>query len=140
SLGDLFRLQDDVARRVVEALALPLGGGTPSPTPDAPRDARAYELFLRANELARTVDQLPAARDMYQRCLELDPRFAPAWARLGRAPRVIGKYIDASPASEARAEEALRRALAIQPRLTVAHKVSPQLPARIRDAPPPHGA
>jgi hypothetical protein len=27
SLGDLFRLQDDIARRVVEALSLPLVGG-----------------------------------------------------------------------------------------------------------------
>ncbi len=29
SLGDLFRLQDDIARRVAEALALPLGGRHP---------------------------------------------------------------------------------------------------------------
>ena len=59
SLGDLFRLQDDIARRVVEALSLPLTGGGTSPTPDAPHDARAYELYLRANELARTYDGLP---------------------------------------------------------------------------------
>src|SRR5262249_34905698 len=35
SLGDLFRLQDDIARRVVEALALPLTGGGDTPTPQA---------------------------------------------------------------------------------------------------------
>ena len=93
SLGDLFRLQDDIARRVVEALALPLGGNA-SPTPDVQHDARAYELYLRANDLARTYDGLPAARDLYQRCLELEPSFAPAWAHLGRCHRVIGKYID----------------------------------------------
>src|SRR5207244_2314420 len=39
-LGDLFRLQDDIARLVVEALALPLGGGEDSPTPPAPRNPR----------------------------------------------------------------------------------------------------
>ncbi len=60
SLGDLFRLQDDIARRVVEALSLPLGGADATPTPPAPHDARAYELYLRANELARTYDGLPA--------------------------------------------------------------------------------
>jgi hypothetical protein len=49
SLGDLFRLQDDIARRVVEALSLPLTGEAASPAPDAPRDARAYEFYLRAN-------------------------------------------------------------------------------------------
>ena len=75
-------------------LSLPLSGGTTSPAADAPNDARAYELYLRANELARTYDGLAAARDLYQRCLALDSRFAPAWAHLGRCHRVIGKYID----------------------------------------------
>ncbi len=55
SLGDLFRLQDDIAKRVVEALSLPLGGSLASPSPDAPRHPRAYELYLRANELARNL-------------------------------------------------------------------------------------
>jgi TolB-like protein len=134
SMGDLFRLQDDIARRVSEALALPLSGGIAPPTPDAPHDARAYELYLRANELARTYDGLPAARDLYQRCLELDPRFAPAWAHLGRCHRVIGKYIDATPDSEVRAEEAFRRALALSPRLSVAHKFYANLEADIGQA------
>ena len=134
SLGDLFRLQDDIARRVVEALSLPLAGAAASPTPDAPHNARAYELYLRANELARTYDGLPQARDLYQRCLELDPSFAPAWAHLGRCHRVIGKYIDGTPDSEARAEEAFRRALELNPRLSVAHKFYANLEADIGQA------
>jgi len=52
SMGDLFRLQDDISRRIVEALSLPLSGG-PLPTPQPRPDGRAYELYLRANELAR---------------------------------------------------------------------------------------
>ena len=134
SMGDLFRLQDDIARRVSQALSLPLSGGTFPPTPDMPHDARAYELYLRANELARTYDGLPAARDLYQRCLELDPRFAPAWAHLGRCHRVIGKYIEAAPDGEARAEDALRRALALSPQLSVAHKFYANLEADIGQA------
>ena len=129
SLGDLFRLQDDIARRVVEALSLQLAGGGAAPTPHAPHDARAYELYLRANELARRYDQLPAARDLYRRCLELDPGFAPAWAQLGRCLRVIGKYIDDSEDDAALAESALRRALEIDPRLSVAHKFYANLEA-----------
>ena len=134
SLGDLFRLQDDIARRVVEALSLPLGGGDSTPTPPAPHNARAYELYLRANELARTYDGLPAARDLYQRCLELDPSFAPAWAQLGRCHRVIGKYMEESADSEARAEQAFRRALELNPRLSVAHKFYAQLEADLGQA------
>jgi TolB-like protein len=131
ALGDLFRLQDDIARRVVEALSLPLGG-TPSSSPRvAPQDARAYELFLRANELARSYDQLPGARDLYQRCLELDPGFAPAWAQLGRCHRVIAKFIDESEEGAARAEKAFRRALELDPRLPLAHKFYAHLEAEI---------
>jgi tetratricopeptide (TPR) repeat protein len=106
----------------VEALSLPLTGA-PSPTPDAPRDPRAYELYLRANDLAQAYDQLPAARDLYQRCLELDPSFAPAWARLGRCHWVIAKYIDEAPEGATPAEDAFRRALELNPRLALAHKL-----------------
>jgi TolB-like protein/predicted Ser/Thr protein kinase len=122
SLGDLFGLQDDIARRVVEALALPLAGADASPTPAAPRSAQAYELYLRANELARSFEGVAQARDLYERCLELDPGFAPAWARLGRCLRVIGKFIGDAPDNDARVEQALRRALELNPRLSVAHK------------------
>jgi tetratricopeptide (TPR) repeat protein len=131
SLGDLFRLQDDMSRRIVDALSLPLGGAVASPPPDAPHNARAYEFYLRANELARTYEGLLRARDLYQRCLELDASFAPAWAHLGRCHRVIGKYIDGTSDSERRAEEALRRALELNPRLSVAHKFYANLEADI---------
>jgi serine/threonine protein kinase/tetratricopeptide (TPR) repeat protein len=129
SMGDLFHLQDDIARRVVDALALPLAGRTPSHRPDEPKDTRAYELYLRANEMARTYDGLARARDLYERCLELDPQFAPAWARLGRCHRVIGKYVQQEPQSETRAEAALVRALEINPRLSIAHKFYANLEA-----------
>jgi tetratricopeptide (TPR) repeat protein len=93
-----------------------------SPSPEAPHNARAYEIYLRANELARTYTGLTQARDLYLRALELDPRFAPAWAHLGRCYRVIGKFIENLPDSEALAEDAFKRAIALDPRLTIAHK------------------
>jgi eukaryotic-like serine/threonine-protein kinase len=131
SMGDLFGLQDDIAGRVATALSLPLAGTatTPRPVFDAPRNPRAYELYLRANELARTYEGLARARDVYLQCLDLDPQFAPAWAHLGRCYRVIGKYVEGSPDSESRAEDAFRRALAINPRLALAHKFYAQLEA-----------
>jgi TolB-like protein len=124
-LGELFQLQDDLARRVVEALSLTLAGGRATPAPDG----QAYEIYLRANELARSYAGLPQARELYQKCLELDPEFAPAWARLGRCHRVIGKYVDASTGNFERAEDAFRRALELNPRLSIAHKFFAQLEA-----------
>ena len=134
SLGDLFQLQDEISHRVVDALSLPLTGTPVSPRPDAPQSPRAYELYLRANELARTYEGLVGARELYQRCLELDPIFAPAWAHLGRCHRVIGKYVDGAGDPEKQAEDALRRALDLNPRLSVAHKYYANLEADIGQA------
>jgi len=129
TLGDLFRMQDDIARRVVDALSLPLTGATPSS--DTPQNARAYELYLRANEATRSYDGMKQARELYERCLELDPAFAPAWARLGRCHRVIGKFIEPTADSDTRAQEAFDRALALNPRLPIAHKFYAGLEADI---------
>jgi hypothetical protein len=133
-LGDLFQLQDDVARRLVDALALPLGGAPASPSPDAPANPLAYELYLRGNELARTYDGAVPARDLYERSVALDPAFAPAWARLGRCYRVIGKYIESSPGNVQKAEQAYARAIELNPKLTIAHKFFAKLESDIGQA------
>jgi serine/threonine protein kinase/tetratricopeptide (TPR) repeat protein len=122
-LGNLFELQADISRRVADALSLPLSGGGTTPTPEAPHDTRAYHLYLQANELARSYDGMPAARSLYHASLELDPRFAPAWAKLARCHWVIAKYIDGSGDGPGDAERALRRALELSPRLPLAHKL-----------------
>ena len=129
-LGDLFRLQDNIARRVAEALSMPLAG-TSSSSHDSPQNPEAYELYLRGNELARTYDGLGQARRLYEESVELDPGFAPAWARLGRCHRVIGKFVDGAPGSESRAQEAFDRALSLSPALTIAHKFYANLEADI---------
>jgi serine/threonine protein kinase/tetratricopeptide (TPR) repeat protein len=121
-LGDLFALQDDLTQRVVAALSPPLSSERPAFTEKAPANPRAYEFYLRANELARSYGTLPKARDLYLRALELDPDFASAWAQLGRCHRVIGKFVESTPESEMHAETALRRALAGDPDLSLAHK------------------
>jgi serine/threonine protein kinase/tetratricopeptide (TPR) repeat protein len=136
-LGDVFALQDDLVRRIVEALALPLGGSRAKA--DVPRSARAYEFYLRANEVSRAYDQLPVARDLYLRCLEEDDAFAPAWARLGRCYRVIGKYfenyLEDRPRNRQLAEAAFRRALELNPDLPIAHKLFTHLEAETGRAP-----
>jgi tetratricopeptide (TPR) repeat protein len=59
---------------------------------------------------------------MYRKCVEVDPGFAPAWARLGRCYRVLSKYdVGEGSASFERAEQAFTRALELNPDLSVAH-------------------
>ena len=108
-------------RRVALALARRLGDRASAR--ESPTSARAYEYYLRANAVVRDLTKLPVARDLYLQCVAEDPGFAPAWARLGRAHRIIGKYLEIPQLAthQAKAEEALRRALELSPRLPLAH-------------------
>ena len=124
-LGDIFTLQDELTGRIVDSLAAPLGvRGQGPPKKDVPASAKAYEFYLRANELGSRASTWTVARDLYLQCLEEDPRFAPAWARLGRTYRVISLYTGDQPEENfARAHQAFERALEINPDLSIAHNL-----------------
>ena len=121
-LGDLFSLQDDLARHVVEALALPLRGATSQPLQrDVPATPHAYEQYLRANHIGQRHSLLSEARDLYLACLKDDPEYAPAWARLGRVQRVMAKYGHGGAELLEEARRSFERALQLNPDLAAAH-------------------
>ena len=123
-LGDLFALQDDLTRQILESLAVPLSRSDEEALQkDAPASPRAYEFYLRATHFGDSQEAIAQARDLYLRCVEEDPRFAPAWARLGRVYRRIGNWGDRTQSADnfAKAESALRQALDLNPNLSLAH-------------------
>jgi eukaryotic-like serine/threonine-protein kinase len=124
-LGDVFQLQDALTSRIVESLAIPLSArDVQALARDVPASAKAYEFYLRANELAYQPQNWTIARDLYRRCLEEDPGYAPAWARLARVYRVLGMYAeDSSGSAYALADDAFRRALQLNPDLSIAHNL-----------------
>lgn len=118
-LQDIFQLQDQVAAKVLDALALPRSAqGQRLLSRDVPATPAAYEYYLRANELAYDFD--PAARDLYLRCVEEDPGYAPAWVHLGRCCRILAKF-RGDAENFGKAEAALTRALELRPNLSLAH-------------------
>ena len=52
-MGDVFRLQDELAQRIVESLSPSLAGREGARRRGVPASARAYEFYLRANEVVR---------------------------------------------------------------------------------------
>lgn len=129
SLHDLFQLQDSLVEGIVRSLSMRLSERDSGVRKrDIPGNAEAYQYYLRANELARDYNKMAEARDLYLRCVELDPGYAPAWARLGRAHRIMGKYFDEADGA-ARAEESFQRALTLNPDLPLAHNLYAQLEA-----------
>jgi tetratricopeptide (TPR) repeat protein len=138
-LGDLFRLQDDLTRHIVAALSLPLTSRERRMLErDVPSSAKAYDFFLRGNQLSYDSKQWTVARDLYLRAVEEDSGYAPAWARLGRIHHVMAKYLETGTRDGLdRAEAAFRRALELNPELAMAHKLFAQLEVdlgRARDA------
>src|SRR5712692_10329782 len=86
SMSDLFDLQDNLVRRIVESLSLSLSAHEHGLLKrDVPTTPVAYEFYLRGNELSRRglagFGDLSVARDLYLRCVDADPRYAPAWAQ-----------------------------------------------------------
>jgi DNA-binding winged helix-turn-helix (wHTH) protein/tetratricopeptide (TPR) repeat protein len=129
-VSGVFTVQDALTQRLIASLAAPLSVRDQQMmrTRDVPASAEAYEYFLRGNQLSYEPRQWSVARDLYLRCVEEDPRFAPAWARLGRMHHVMGKYLETGTHEMIeQGEAALRRALQLNPDLPMAHKFLAQL-------------
>ena len=125
-LDDLFTIQDSVCSAVVDAFALKLSKKEHDVLrQDVPATPEAYEQYLRANRLSTTATHWPLARDLYLKAVDADPSYAPAWARLGRVLRNIGKYgrDTETRANYQRGEEAFQRAFALNPDLALAHNL-----------------
>jgi DNA-binding SARP family transcriptional activator len=84
---------------------------------------QAYDFYLLGRQhLVRMMGQgLVDSRRMFDRAIELDPGYAPAWAGLATAHACTYEWFDAGKASLERADQASRRALEAAPRLAEAH-------------------
>jgi serine/threonine protein kinase/tetratricopeptide (TPR) repeat protein len=133
TMRDVFQVHDDIVQRIVSSLTLPLTARDRRLLRhDVPASTTAYELYIRASQISQqlgfeSVDQFKVARDLYVGCVDEDPRYAPAWARLGRCYRVIGKAGDDLEGNLAHAESCLKRALDLNPDLPMAHYLYAQL-------------
>jgi TolB-like protein/lipoprotein NlpI len=120
-VDDIFKIQDEVAGKVVKELKLSLL----EPPPKArTTDPKAYALYLQAKELARHMNAAAFEQSdaFYHQVLEIDPRYAPAWN--GLAGNLVDKADDgivSSPEGYARAREAAEKALAIDPDYAPTH-------------------
>ena len=126
TMSDLFELQDNLVRGIVESLSLSLTTREHGRLKrDVPNTSVAYEFYLRGNELSRRglagFGDLYVARDLYLRCVEVDPLYAPAWAQLGRCYRLIGKGMEHGRENFVLAESAFQRALELNADLPLAH-------------------
>jgi TolB-like protein len=122
-LDDIFKIQDEIAGAVVKALKVTLlKAETPRPARTA--NTEAYSLFMQARALILhgTRPDAAMAVDYLQRAIQLDPKFAPAWARLTQA-RTFQYEMGALPYEQAisEARRLAQYAIELDPTLAAAH-------------------
>jgi TolB-like protein/DNA-binding winged helix-turn-helix (wHTH) protein len=121
--GDLLAMQDEIGRSLVEHLPAKIDEAEQRRRARPyTRSAEAYELFLRGQALflARSHDDNRRARALYTSALDLDPRFARAYAGLA-----MTHAMDVHHVAPAEAERALARALELA---ETARSIDPDLP------------
>jgi TolB-like protein len=122
---DILRVQSEVARAVADKIQLALPGptqarlsGTPSLNP------QAYDAYLQglAAQRQRTRADFERAIAQFNRAIDLEPGYAPAYAELARTYSLATVFGLGPPAEMmSRARDAATRALSIDDSLAAAH-------------------
>jgi serine/threonine protein kinase/tetratricopeptide (TPR) repeat protein len=122
NVKELLQLHDTLVDRVVQQVLPQLSPHDQEVLHhDRPGSPTVYQLYLRANECSREWENLPAAIQLYEDCVRLDPRYALAWARLGRARWLCDKYTLGSAEGLRSADDAFQKAFELSPDLPLAH-------------------
>lgn len=136
---NLFQIQADIARRIIDELQAQLTETEQSRLAVLPtEDLEAYRLYqLGASRLnQRSRDDMWAAVDLFEEAIERDPDYALAWAGLGDAlGSLVGYRHESGPEIVARAQEAVDRAIRIDRELAEAWTAAGNLAYLRRDGP-----
>jgi TolB-like protein len=122
--GDLIALREQIASRLRQGL-FPLFGGSAAGAEAStrPKNAEAYDLYLRSKALTSDLEPNRQGIAMLERSVGLDPDYAPAWAALALRYYYDSSYGAIGPESDAgfdRAAADYEKALSLDPNLTEA--------------------
>ncbi len=116
-LSNILQVQDDIARAIIASLTHGyLGAATPQPNHSA-IDPQAYREYLQGQALSglKTVEDDAKAINLFTAVTETEPKFAPAFAALGRTYIHSAEFQNRRADYVAAAETALNRALVLDP-------------------------
>src|SRR6185295_13085792 len=125
NLADIFAVEDSISKQMVEALRLNLTGEEQRRVSrHYTENAEAYQLYLKGRYFQdkRTPDALRKSTEYFQQTIELDPRYALAFAGLADSYVILVSRADApSQESFPKAKTAALRALEIDDTIAEAH-------------------
>jgi serine/threonine protein kinase/tetratricopeptide (TPR) repeat protein len=136
-LDDIFAIQDEIARGIVDQLQVTLGIKQATlPLVARPTDdLEAYQLYLRGREASvlRSPASLRRAIEYFKQALARDPNYARAHVGLAEAHIGLGVYQYVPSIEAAReAEQSLRAAEKLEPNLAILHVLWGQLKLYMR--------
>lgn len=117
-LGDVFAVQEEIARSVAQALAVKLSPRETAALERPPtRDLKAYDYYLRGRGFYYRYgpSDMPCAVQMFTQAIECDPAYAPAYAGLADCWSYLYLYSQRSEDILRKAEEASRHAVELAP-------------------------
>ena len=123
---DIFKLQDELAGAIVEALKINLGNSGSAAIARVPPtlNLEAYQLYLRGVASAHGSEQsLRDARTLFQQAIDLDPKFARAYVRLASVDTAAVRLGYSWAGAASNAETEVKKAITIDPSLAEAHAV-----------------
>ena len=125
-VADVFTVQDEIARKIAEALKVRLGSRaeTFSSTSRGTENLRAWNYFARGRYHlnARGADNLRLAIAYFDSALAQDPRFARAYAGSATAYALLPEYTDKGPSNASQmTHAAAEKALALDPTIAEAY-------------------
>ena len=124
NLADVFKVQDEIAGEVVQALRVALlDTDRARLTQKRTESVEAYQEYLRGIELLprRKVQDLRTALRHFEKAIALDPGYAKAYAGGSEALLMLTWYSDAGDAERAQSKRYAERALELAPNLGEAH-------------------
>ena len=119
-LTDIFAVESEIAEKIARTLHARLTGNEQQAVAAKPTEnPEAYEAYLRGlalwNTLSTSAEDYHKTVLYYERAVQLDPKFAVAWAALCVAQTMIYAELDQTPQQLARAKHALDSAVALAP-------------------------
>jgi len=120
TLENIFIVQDEIAAAVVDALKVTLLGEAAPVVKEA--NPEAYALFLQGRYWYNQVSRENAVKsaDAYQRAIDIDPKYAPAWAGLAITTlHQAGQDWVPLQTGVTKAHEAARHSVEIDPELAL---------------------
>jgi TolB-like protein len=118
---DMIAMRGEITAKVRQGLVPALGAGADSAEGSTrPKNEEAYDLYLRSISMPHDPIPNKDAITMLERAVGLDPTYAPAWANLGVRYHYDAAYSNGGEAMFQRSDNALERALALDPNFTVA--------------------